>query len=324
MTQTQTQTGTVAKASFAVWGGVAELLVTDPHAIGVGERVLAAELAAVGAACSRFRPDSEVSRINAAQGAVVSVSPLFLEFLGVALRAAEVTAGAVDPTCGSALLALGYDRDFAELRRAGPGRHRADRRSPGPGPAPVPGWRTVEVDPEHLRVRIPDGVRLDFGATAKARAADRAARRLTAELGCGVLVNLSGDLSIAGPAPDGGWSVRAADGEQTGADAPGQTIALHDGGAATSGTTVRTWLHDGRAVHHIIDPATGDTAASHWLTVSAIAGTCVDANILTTAALVRGPGILPFLRGTGCPMRLLGSDRRVTTFGGWPQEGPRR
>ncbi|GAA1990108.1 FAD:protein FMN transferase [Catenulispora subtropica] len=282
--------------------------------------MLAAELAAIDTACSRFRPDSEVSRVNSAQGAAVSVSPLFLEFLGVALRAAEVTAGAVDPTCGSALLALGYDRDFAEIRKAGPGRHRAESPGSCPDPVPVPGWQSVEVDPGHRRIRIPRGVRLDFGATAKAHAADRAARRLAAELGCGVLVNLSGDLSVAGPAPDGGWPVRAADGERTDADAPGQTIVLHDGGAATSGTTVRTWLHDGRAVHHIVDPVTGDTAAVHWHTVSAVAGTCVDANILTTAALVRGPALLPFLHGTGCPMRLLGPDGRITLLGGWPEE----
>ena len=353
-----TDVATLAKKTFAVWGGTAELLVTDPEMIGAGGRLLADDLARIDAACSRFRADSELSRVNAAHGAVTPVSALFLDFLGVALTAAAITDGAVDPTCGSALLALGYDRDFAELRRAqaeqaqsssrsddpagagsshgasappgpvsrseprGPGRHR--RRGRGTPGVPVPGWRTVESDPAGRTVRVPDGVRLDFGATAKAYAADRTARRLAAELGCGVLVNLSGDISIAGAAPDGGWPVLAADGERTDADAPGQTIALHDGGAATSGTTVRTWLHDGRPVHHIIDPATGRPAAPHWLTVSAVAGTCLDANILTTAALVRGPGALPFLAASGCPMRLLGADGVRTLLGGWPEEDGRR
>jgi thiamine biosynthesis lipoprotein len=161
---------------------------------------------------------------------------------------------------------------------------------------------------------------LDFGATAKAHAADRAAWLLAQEFGCGVLVNLSGDVSVAGPPPPGGWPVRVADGEATGPGDPGQTVALHDGGAATSGTTVRIWRHGDRDVQHIIDPATGDAAAPSWLTVTAVAGSCLDANTLTTAALVRGPGILPFLRQAGCPMRLLGADGRITLLGGWPQE----
>lgn len=349
----------VAKAAFPVWGGTAELLVTDPRAIGEGERRLAAELDAVGAACSRFRADSELSAVNAAAGEAVCVSALFLEFLDAALRAAATTSGAVDPTCGAALVRLGYDRDFTELRRArpaarghhaaagdaaaspepaelppterGPGRHRApvsevcavaedEPYGVADLPAPVPGWRVVEADRALGTVRVPAGVGLDFGATAKAHAADRAAWLLARELGCGVLVNLSGDVSVAGPPPPGGWPIRAADGEATGPTDPGQTITLHDGGAATSGTTVRTWQHGARIVHHIVDPATGASAAAPWLTVTAVAGSCLDANTLTTAALVRGLEILPFLRQAGCPMRLLGADGRITLLGGWPQE----
>lgn len=329
----------IAKAAFPVWGGTAELLITAPSAVEEAERSLAAELAAVGAACSRFLPDSELSAVNAAAGKPVVVSPLFLDFLTVALGAAAATAGAVDPTCGSALVALGYDRDYGLLRErdarrdSGSGRHRA----PGPSaPAavlgalvpdpdasalrPVAGWRVVEVDEAHSTVRVPDGVLLDFGATAKARAADRAAHRLAAEFGCGVLVNLSGDISIAGRAPAGGWPVRAADGELTGPDDPGQTVAVYDGGVATSGTTTRTWRQGDRTVHHIVVPETGDAAPVHWQTASAIAASCVDANTLTTAAIVRGARALPFLFGTGCPMRLIEADGTVTLLSGWPTD----
>lgn len=321
----------VATAAFRVWGGTAELLVTDPRVIGGGERRLAAELEAVGAAVSRFRPDSELSALNAAAGKAVAVSPLFMEFLDAALHAAADGAGS--PAAG------------------GPGRHRApasaavpsepagrseSRSTSGmsgsldasgaagvPTPVPVPGWRVVETDRAYGTVRVPAGVALDFGATAKAHAADRAAWLLAQEFGCGVLVNLSGDVAVAGPPPAGGWPVRVADGEASGPSDPGQTVTLHDGGAATSGTTVRTWRHGGRTVHHIVDPATGDAAAPPWLTVTAVAGSCLDANTLTTAALVRGPEILPFLRQAGCPMRLLGADGRITLLGGWPQEDPR-
>lgn len=331
----------IAKAAFPVWGGTAELLLsrTEPGAIDDAERSLAAELAAVGAACSRFLPDSELSGVNAAAGERVAVSPLFLDFLGVALRAAAVTSGTVDPTCGSALVALGYDRDYGLLRErdarrgAGPGRHRAaDPSAPAavldalvqdpvtPALRPVAGWRVIEVDAARGTVRLPPGVLLDFGATAKARAADRAAHRLAAEFGCGVLVNLSGDISIAGPAPAGGWPVRTADGELTGPDDPGQTVALFDGGVATSGTTTRTWRQGDRIVHHIVVPETGDMAPVHWQTASAVAASCVDANTLTTAAIVRGAAALPFLSGTGCPMRLIETDGTVTLLGGWPKD----
>ncbi|MEY9855055.1 thiamine biosynthesis lipoprotein [Catenulispora sp. GAS73] len=333
----------IGKAAFPIWGGTAELLLTEAAAIDGGERLLAAELAAVGAACSRFRGDSELSAVNAGGGAPVVVSSLFLEFLDVALAAAVNTGGAVDPTCGSALVALGYDCDYSLVRERdarrvpGSGRHRAPDPSAAasvtasllsaveldPAPAafrPVAGWRAVEVDAERGSVRVPDGVVLDFGATAKAHAADRAARLIAAELGCGALVNLSGDISIAGPAPEGGWSVRVADGEAIGPEDPGQTIAVYDGGLATSGTTVRTWQHGSRTVHHIIDPETGDAASIHWQTVSALAATCVAANTLTTAAIVRGADLVPWLSETGCPVRMVGIDGTITLLGGWPEE----
>ncbi|MEY9931412.1 thiamine biosynthesis lipoprotein [Catenulispora sp. GP43] len=301
----------IAKVSFPVWGGTAELLLTDPGAIDAAARSLAVELAAVGAACSRFLPDSELSVVNARAGRPVAVSPLFLDFLAVALKAASVSAGAVDPTCGSALVALGYDRDYGLLRQ---GRARASVLRP------VAGWRVVEVDAGRGTVRVPDGVLLDFGATAKARAADRAAHRLAAEFGCGVMVNLSGDIAIAGPAPAGGWPVRAADGELTGPGDPGQTIAVFDGGVATSGTTTRKWRQGDRSVHHIVVPETGDAAPVYWQTASAVAATCVDANTLTTTAIVRGAQALPFLAGTGCPTRLVGADGTIALLGGWPMD----
>jgi len=120
------------------------------------------------------------------------------------LRAAEITAGDVDPTCGAALIDLGYDRDFDELADAGL-RSRPLASSQSPGPAAD--WRCVLLDAGELTVRLPTGVRIDLGATAKALAADLAARLIGEQLGCGVLVNLGGDIAIAGPPPDGGWRI---------------------------------------------------------------------------------------------------------------------
>ena len=100
----------------------------------------------------------------------------------------------MDPTCGQSLVRLGYDRDFAQARR-----HTGPLRQP---PMPAGGWRRVRLDPDRPEVRVPAGVALDLGATAKALAADRAAAAIQAATGCGVLVNLGGDLRVAGDPPD--------------------------------------------------------------------------------------------------------------------------
>jgi thiamine biosynthesis lipoprotein len=311
----------IGRREFPALGGLAVVLTADAAAAGSAERAVRTEVAAIDAACSRFRADSELAAVNAAAGRPVAVGPLFAEALRAALRAAELTGGAVDPTCGAALAALGYDRDFPLLSDHAP----AVRLT---GTAPAPGWRTVRWDPEHRRVRIPPGSALDFGATAKALAADRAARAAAEAAGCGVLVSLSGDIATSGPAPDGGWRVRVADDHRAGDGAAGQTVTLTSGGLATSGTTVRTWHvrtaagPDPAVVHHILDPATGHPAEVVWRTVSAAAATCLDANIATTAAIVKGTAAPRWLRAQRLPARLVRPDGSVLVLGGWPDDEP--
>ena len=135
--------------TFPALGTFATVLVTGPDALGPAHEVLAAELAAMDAACSRFRRDSELWRVNHARGRPVTVSPLFADALTVALDAAELTDGDVDPTCGQSLVRLGYDRDFALARR-----HTDPLRQP---PMPAGGWRRVELDRCHPAVRVPAG-----------------------------------------------------------------------------------------------------------------------------------------------------------------------
>jgi thiamine biosynthesis lipoprotein ApbE len=307
--------------------------------------MLESGLADVDAACSRFRPDSEL--VRAATGTEVTVSPLLAEAIAVALRAAELTDGDVDPTVGGAMAALGYDRDFAELIDAGsaykPGRHAA----PGHANAghanaghanaghanaggaemvarAVPGWRQVRFDADTRTLELPPGVRLDLGATAKAWAADRSATQIAATLGCGVLVSLGGDTAVAGPPPPGGWQIRVQDitgpiGQQP--DGPAQVVAITEGGLATSSTAARRWRHGDETLHHILNPRTGRPAEPVWRTVSVTAATCADANIASTAAVIRGvraPGWLADLR---MPARLVSADGKVATVAGWPRDG---
>jgi FAD:protein FMN transferase len=312
-------TAAAAADTFSVFGTTAILLLTAPDQLTSARTIADTELAAVDLACSRFRPDSELSAVNAADGAPVSVSELFAEILAAALRAAELTAGDVDPTCGRALAAIGYDRDFALLRPAASAAARHD----APAGRSVPGWRSVQLDRQRLQVQLSDGAQLDLGATAKAWAADRAAAVIAAETRAGVLLSLGGDIAVAGPPPAGGWQVRVTDDHAAGPEAPGQTVAIRSGGLATSSTTVRAWEAGGRRMHHIIDPATSEPARSCWRTVSVAAGSCVDANTASTAAIIRGPAAPRWLAGAGLPARLVAEDGSVQTTADWPSDpGP--
>jgi len=309
---------TYAQHTVTALGTFATLLVADPAALDAARDLLAAELSGIDAACSRFRPDSELSRACAAGGRPVRVSTLFAEALSVALTAAELTGGDVDPTCGQALADLGYDRDFA-LARQDTG---SPRRPPGP---PTGGWRGVVLDAARQELTVPDGVLLDLGATAKALAADRAAAAIASVTGCGVLVNLGGDISVAGQPPEGGWLVGVADDatfETTTASVKAsQVVVIRDGGLATSSVLGRAWQRGGAWLHHIIDPRTGMPASSCWRTVSVAAGSCVDANVASTAAIVRGERAVAWLERLRLPARLVRHDGSVVTVADWPVPG---
>ena len=301
--------------SFPALGTTAALFVTEADGLDQARRALEAEVAAIDIACSRFRSDSELSRVNRAQGCAIRASELFVEAVAVALNAARVTAGAVDPTIGRSLRAIGYDGDFADIAHDAdrPLRVRAMR---------IGGWRAVHLDRRTRTVRLPKDVELDLGATAKALAADRAARRAQREIGGGVLVNLGGDLSVAGKAPPQGWFVRVTDDHTEATGDGGQTVRVSAGGLATSSTTVRRWSTADGSRHHIVDPTSGDSAAEIWRTVSIAAGSCVDANVAATAAIVRGESAPTWLTELGLPSRMVSRDGTVVRVGGWPEELP--
>ncbi len=304
---------------FGVFGTFGALLVTRQSALADARRVLAGELRAMDRACSRFRADSELTAVNQAEGTELPVSPLFAEALAVALRAAEASDGDVDPTCGRSLVSLGYDRDFAELA--------GHEQASAPLPAPAAGWQCVRLDEQASTVHVPAGVQLDLGATAKALAADRAARAIAAATGAGALVNLGGDIAVAGQAPERGWRVQIADDlpprSYPGARAVrrlGPVIAIWDGGLATSGTGTRRWRRAGQDLHHIVNPVTGRSASSCWASVSVAGASCVDANTASTAAIIRSASAVSWLAGLAMPARFVRPDGSAVTTGGWPDE----
>ena len=296
-------------AEWSVWSTTARVVVDGPPpALGRARGAVQQVLHAMDLAASRFRDDSDLSRVNAAAGRTVAVGELLAETLDVALHAAARSRGTVDPTLGRQLVALGYATDFS---LAGTFRPLADQ-----PPAAAGRWRDVELDRAAGTVRIPADVQLDLGAVAKAHAADLAADAAHRSTGLPVLVSLGGDLAVRGRAPGAGWVVRVAE-APTGA---GALVHVEAGGLATSTTTLRRWGHAGRSYHHLLDPATGRPVSGTWRTASVAAATCVEANTATTAALVLGAGAHDWLEAHGLPARLVSTDGRVQVVGGWPAD----
>jgi thiamine biosynthesis lipoprotein len=223
------------------------------------------------------------------------------------MTAARQTDGDVDPTIGATMIALGYDRDIATL----------DHTHPVTASISVPArWSMVTL--EDRVVTVPPGILLDLGATAKAIAADRCADCVHRATDSGVLINLGGDIATAGPAPCGGWHVLVLDD----ADDPAGSVALASGAAlATSSTIHRRWRHGGDLVQHIVDPHTGWSADPVWRTVSVAGQTCLAANTVSTASIIRGWRALDWIRALDIPARLVDSERNVHTLCGWPADG---
>ena len=296
---------------FAAFGSYGFLAARRADVLSEAVRLAKTVVADVDATCSRFREDSDLSKVNRRPGEWVEVHPLLVEAVRVAYDAASCSEGLVDPLLGRSLVTLGYDRDFdelVELERPSSARH----------PELTPGsWREIRLD--HDRIRIPVGTALDLGSAAKAWAADLIAAALEAQLGQPAVVSLGGDIAVA--APDGlPWTVAVA--ERPG-DAPGAVVDIDEGGLATSSTQVRRWNRGGTARHHLLDPRTGLPATEVWRTVTATGPTCVSANTASTAAVVLGARAPEWLDQHSVTARLVAADGRVTCVGGWPWDAER-
>jgi thiamine biosynthesis lipoprotein len=300
------------RTTFEAIGTTIEVVVDEPAALERATELVRDRVAALDASASRFRDDSELSRLNASSGRPVEVSWPFFVAMEEALEAAQLTEGIVDPTVGHALELCGYDRDFSDVAPDGPPLGVRYQR--------VPGWRRVRLDRSRRSVTLPPGVRVDLGATAKAGCADRSAQAAAAATRTGVLVNLGGDLAVAGPPPEEGWVVRIADRHDAPADEPGATVAIRHGGLATSGTASRRWSRGGRTMHHLIDPVTGGPADTCWRTVSVSGTSCLEANIASTASVILGTRAPQWLTERGFAARLVSTQGSLVSVGGWPVE----
>jgi thiamine biosynthesis lipoprotein len=274
--------GRLIERPFRAMGTSCALAVTVRSLDDRGaEQALAAgraEIEACEQALSRFRPSSDLSRLNAAAGDWVEVDSRLVDALAAALRAREDTDGRFDPTILPALVAAGYDRTFDELEE------RAARTADGWSAA-----AEVEIDSEHGRVRVEPGAAVDLGGIGKGWSAGRAlfAMHWAWPGLSGALVDLGGDVALAGRTPDGGpWRVAIADPRN-----PGETLAtlaIDAGGVATSGRDRRRFGPD-RSLHHLIDPATGAPAIAGPLAVTVVAPDPAEAEAHATALAVSTP-----------------------------------
>jgi len=227
---------------------------------------------------SRFRDDSELSRVNRSGREIVTVSKTFGQMVERALTAAAATGGLIDPTLANALEAAGYDRDFDELE---PRPEAARTGAPGR-------WRAVRMV-GRLLIR-PVGIELDLNGVVKGQTVDEAVDLLSGD----GFVTAGGDYAGRGEfdvALPGGGSVR-----------------VTRGGLATSGTTKRRWLRAGTWQHHLIDPASGRPAESPWEQVTVSAGTCLQADVAAKAAFLLGPDGPAWLDKRGLAGRFLPAD----------------
>lgn len=278
---------------------------TRAHALTLGVAapdpgVLLAELARIEARWSRFRSDSELTRLANARGAAARLSPDTVRLVELAVHAWRLTGGRFDPTVGEAVRAAGYDRTFEEI----------PTRSPVAvsEAVPSPGCDRVEVLAEVGLVRLPDGVGIDPGGIGKGLAADLVAHSAVDAGADGALVSIGGDLRAAGSCPPGGWAVEIDHGT-------GETlqVQLSEGAVATSSVLRRRWRTvDGHA-HHVIDPRTGAPTHGSALAVTVVAGEAWWAEALATAVLVAWDE--PDGRGTALDL-LEGASALVTTAEG--------
>jgi len=237
--------------------------------------------ARVEAACTRFDPDSPLMRANADRTAWHQVPEECYLAVAEAARAHQETGGLFDPRVLDTLVALGYDRTlpFRSGRVAVTG-------SGGPVTVPVTPWRPG-LDPARRSIRF-GAARIDLGGIGKGLAVRLAATAL-ADAGGSHLIEAGGDCHVSGGGPDGdGWRIGVED--PAGGDQPVAVLRLRDTGCATSSLRVRSWLVDGRPVHHLIDPHTGRSAEGGLLSVTVLDPDPVRAEMWSKSLLIAGRG----------------------------------
>ena len=237
---------------------------------------------AIEARLTRFRPESELSQLNAHSGKWVTVSDTLLQAILAARQAAWLTGGLCNPLVLPALVAAGYERSFAYMQRDGLNDSRA-----AAAPILVPDWRSIEIKPKQHLVRLAAGSQIDLGGTGKGWSAQHIADRLAVYGPC--LVDAGGDLVARGqPYGEPGWQIDISEPDQPESSPPIATVLASDAAVATSGIDYRRWTRGGKPQHHLIDPRTGQPADSDVLAATVIHSEAALAEAYTKVLIILG------------------------------------
>ena len=227
---------------------------------------------------SRFRPDSELNRLNRANGIPTKVSPVFADVLERAIEAEALSDGLVTPVLLDALVSAGYDRSFNQVPQESFGARPEELGF-------IPRLEEIDWDPNTSTLWLPPDLHLDFGGVGKGWASYQTAQRLKND--APGLVDAQGDITVTAPQIDGSpWRIGIENPFDESENVA--VINIHEGGVATSGRNARNWLRDGKLAHHIIDPRTGQPAETDVLTATVIAPNVMQAEAVTKTLLILG------------------------------------
>ncbi|MEZ5226256.1 MAG: FAD:protein FMN transferase [Acidimicrobiales bacterium] len=313
----------VARLIGRAMGTDVDITVVGPN--GLAEDLANEALGRLGnleALWSRFRSDSEISRLNRANGEFVIVGDETRRLLRTAIDAWELSGGFVDATKLEALLAAGYDRSFELLAADRSSAERArpidDRRSPQP---PLRRHGPTDIEITATAARLPMGIGFDPGGIGKGLAADLVSAAIMRRGADGVCIDVGGDLRVRGTAPDstptpsGGWTISI---DHPVRDEPLALVGIGDGAVASSTTLCRAWQIDGERRHHLIDPRTEQPAASGVAFAAAIAADGWRAETMAKTLLLRGgPHWFDPIDGSGIEALIVTDDGSVHTSTGF-------
>ena len=259
-----------------------EVMGTIAHLATIGDdgteliEGASAHLRELEARWSRFKSSSEINRLNTSAGMPVVVSAPTVALIELGIEGWRVTNGYFDPTVLGDVVRAGYDRSFCEI---------TDETARIATSSFRRGCDGIEVDPSSRTVRLPAGVAVDPGGIGKGLAADLVIDALLAAGAEGALVNVGGDVRVAGASPGAGWVIELS---HAGSSRPRETVRLVDGAVATSATSYRSWFRSGTRTHHLIDPRTGESVDNDIVSVSVAAARGWQADVLTKAIFVAG------------------------------------
>jgi FAD:protein FMN transferase len=239
---------------------------------------------------SRFLPVSELSELNRSAGEWLQVSDDLMDMLQLSTKYYTETNGIFDPSILSDLKQIGYDRSMDEIRAGG-----VSLAAPAPDRTSRPAFHEISFDLAVHRVRLPRGMEIDLGGIAKGWIVEKATQVLHGYVEvCGV--SAGGDILFIGHPLDGmDWDVYLEDPRS-----PTEMLAqlhLPAGAVATSSTMKRMWNQGEKVRHHLIDPRTGDSAKTDWLSVTVISPSVVEAEVYAKATLIGGEKELSNLLG---------------------------